>query len=177
MPTFSLAQSLVLRGCASFSPDGGFLADQQTAQTRLDKRLICARTETDQDSIAQRVAELLAQPGKTFVYEFVARRPGTFMYHPHADEMVQMAMGMMGCWITHPKQKHPLISDVDRDFVFLLNAYDITPGSDTPSIMPMVFAVKDRALPDRLKTGDKVKFKAVNDGGQLTVTEIAPAAR
>src|SRR5690606_12562581 len=28
--------------------------------------------------------------GKTYVYEFVARRPGTFMYHPHADEMVQM---------------------------------------------------------------------------------------
>ena len=42
------------------------------------------------------------QPGKTFVYEFVARRPGTFMYHPHADEMTQMAMGMMGFWITHP---------------------------------------------------------------------------
>ena len=35
--------------------------------------------------------------GKTFVYEFQARRPGTFMYHPHADEMVQLAMGMMGC--------------------------------------------------------------------------------
>jgi hypothetical protein len=35
-------------------------------------------------------------PGKTFVYEFEARRSGTFMYHPHADEMVQMAMGMMG---------------------------------------------------------------------------------
>ncbi|MEO5676560.1 MAG: multicopper oxidase domain-containing protein, partial [Usitatibacter sp.] len=34
--------------------------------------------------------------GKTFVYEFEARRPGTFMYHPHADEMTQMAMGMMG---------------------------------------------------------------------------------
>jgi hypothetical protein len=26
------------------------------------------------------------------------------MYHPHADEMVQMAMGMMGFWVTHP---HP----------------------------------------------------------------------
>ncbi|HVL57233.1 MAG TPA: multicopper oxidase domain-containing protein, partial [Burkholderiaceae bacterium] len=26
--------------------------------------------------------------GKTFVYEFVARRNGTFKYHPHADEMV-----------------------------------------------------------------------------------------
>ena len=38
--------------------------------------------------------------GKTFVYEFEARRPGTFMYHPHADEMTQMAMGMMGFWVT-----------------------------------------------------------------------------
>jgi hypothetical protein len=46
-------------------------------------------------------------PGKTFVYEFVARRPGTFMYHPHADEMVQMAMGMMGFWVTHPKAPAP----------------------------------------------------------------------
>jgi FtsP/CotA-like multicopper oxidase with cupredoxin domain len=35
------------------------------------------------------------QPGKTFLYEFVARRPGTFMYHPHAGEMTQMAMGMV----------------------------------------------------------------------------------
>lgn len=81
-------------------------------------------------------------PGKTFVYEFVARRPGTFMYHPHADEMVQMAMGMMGFWITHPKLdkngKHPLIDPVDRDFVFLLNAYDIEPGSATPKIMTML---------------------------------------
>ncbi|OPX53941.1 multicopper oxidase domain-containing protein, partial [Oceanospirillum multiglobuliferum] len=33
-------------------------------------------------------------PGKTFVYEFALERHGTFMYHPHADEMVQMAMGM-----------------------------------------------------------------------------------
>ena len=82
------------------------------------------------------------QPGKTFVYEFVARRPGTFMYHPHADEMTQMAMGMMGLWITHPKldkgAKHPLIDEVDRDFCFLLNAYDIEPGAATPKIMTML---------------------------------------
>ena len=47
-------------------------------------------------------------PGKTYVYEFVARRPGTFMYHPDANEMVQMATGMMGFWMTHPRNKHPL---------------------------------------------------------------------
>ena len=76
--------------------------------------------------------------GKTFVYEFEARRPGTFMYHPHADEMTQMAMGMMGFWVTHPKKKHPLISDVDRDYCILLNAYDIEPGAYTPKIMTML---------------------------------------
>jgi len=37
------------------------------------------------------------KPGKTFVCEFVLTKSGTFMYHPHADEMVQMAMGMIGC--------------------------------------------------------------------------------
>src|ERR1041385_6851811 len=29
-------------------------------------------------------------PGKTFKYEFVFDRPGTFMYHPHGDEMTQI---------------------------------------------------------------------------------------
>ncbi len=33
-----------------------------------------------------------------------AAAPGTFMYHPHADEMVQMAMGMMGLFIVHPQR-------------------------------------------------------------------------
>ena len=75
-------------------------------------------------------------PGKTFVYEFEARRAGTFMYHPHADEMVQIAMGMMGLWITHPKD--PQHRRVDRDFAFLMNAYDIDPGSFKPRTNTML---------------------------------------
>ncbi|MDP2449350.1 multicopper oxidase family protein, partial [Polaromonas sp.] len=112
--------------------------------------------------------------GKTFVYEFVARRPGTFMYHPHADEMTQMAMGMMGFWITHPKAKHPLIDDVDRDFVFLLNAYDIDPGAYTPKIMTMLdfnlWSWNSRIFPgiDPLvvRKNDKVRIRI----GNLTMT-------
>ena len=41
--------------------------------------------------------------------------------------------------------------------------------------MTMVFVVKDKAMLDTLKTGDKVRFKAVNDAGKFTVTEIQPA--
>jgi Cu(I)/Ag(I) efflux system protein CusF len=40
--------------------------------------------------------------------------------------------------------------------------------------MTMVFVVKDKALLEKLKTGDKVRFKAVNDTGKYTVTEIEP---
>jgi manganese oxidase len=114
------------------------------------------------------------EPGKTFVYEFVARRPGTFMYHPHADEMVQMAMGMMGFWVTHPKTKHPLIDEVDRDFCFLLAAYDIDPGSYTPKIMTMLdfnlWSWNSRIFPgiDPLvvRKNDKVRIRV----GNLTMT-------
>lgn len=42
---------------------------------------------------------------------------------------------------------------------------------DMPA-MTMVFAVKDRAVLDTLKAGDKVRFKAVQEGGRYTVTEI-----
>ena len=114
------------------------------------------------------------QPGKTFVYEFVARRPGTFMYHPHADEMTQMAMGMMGFWVTHPKSKHPLIDDANRDFCFLLNAFDIEPGSYTPKIMTMLdfnlWSWNSRIFPGidslNVRLNDKVRIRI----GNLTMT-------
>ncbi|TKB23703.1 twin-arginine translocation signal domain-containing protein [Desulfopila sp. IMCC35006] len=113
-------------------------------------------------------------PGKTFVYEFIARRPGTFMYHPHADEMVQMAMGMMGSWVTHPRDKHPLIAEVDRDFIFLMNAYDIEPGSFTPKIMTMLdfnlWSWNSRIFPGidslNVRQNDKVRIRI----GNLTMT-------
>ncbi|MCW5653458.1 copper oxidase [Hydrogenophaga sp.] len=113
-------------------------------------------------------------PGKTFVYEFVARRPGTFMYHPHADEMVQMAMGMMGLWITHPRQKHPLIEDVQRDYAFLLNAFDVEPGSRTPRINTMldfnIWGFNSRVFPAIsplvARLGERVRVRV----GNLTMT-------
>jgi len=41
--------------------------------------------------------------------------------------------------------------------------------------MTMVFTVKDKAVLDTVKPGDKVKFKAVDEAGKLTVTEMVPA--
>jgi FtsP/CotA-like multicopper oxidase with cupredoxin domain len=112
------------------------------------------------------------QPGKTFVYEFDMVKSGTFMYHPHADEMTQMAMGMMGAIVVHPK--NPDFMRVDRDYVFLLNAYDIAPGSATPKVNTMLdfnlWTFNSRAFPgiDPLvaRTGERVRIRI----GNLTMT-------
>jgi FtsP/CotA-like multicopper oxidase with cupredoxin domain len=112
------------------------------------------------------------KPGQTYVYEFEAQRAGTFMYHPHADETTQMAMGMMGVWITHPKD--PQLLRVDRDYVFLLNAYDISPGSYTPKVSTMLdfnlWTFNSRAYPgiDPMvaRLGERVRIRA----GNLTMT-------
>src|SRR5581483_5585040 len=69
-------------------------------------------------------------PGKTYVYEFALRQNGSFMYHPHSDEMLQMALGMMGWFIVHPKD--PGMHRVDRDFLLMLHNWDVEPGAFTP---------------------------------------------
>jgi len=111
-------------------------------------------------------------PGKTFVYEFEMKKSGTFMYHPHSDEMVQMAMGMMGFIVVHPKD--PAQHRVDRDFVFLLAAYDIDPGSYTPRVAEMtdfnMWTWNSRVFPGidplPVRLGDRVRIRM----GNLTMT-------
>ena len=110
--------------------------------------------------------------GKTYVYEFEMTKSGTFMYHPHADEMVQMAMGMMGFIVVHPRD--PSQHRVDRDFVFLINAYAIDPGSKTPRVSEMLnfdlWSWNSRVFPgiDPLvvRRGDRVRVRM----GNLTMT-------
>jgi manganese oxidase len=107
-------------------------------------------------------------PGKTFVYEFAMRRSGTFMYHPHADEMVQIAMGMMGSLIVHPRD--PDLYRVDRDFVFLVGSFDVDPGSYVPRVTTMtefnLWTWNTRVFPgiDPLvvRRGDRVRVRVGN---------------
>jgi Cu/Ag efflux protein CusF len=41
----------------------------------------------------------------------------------------------------------------------------------------MVFEVKDAAMLARVKAGDKVRFKAVYEGGKYIVTELQAAKK
>jgi FtsP/CotA-like multicopper oxidase with cupredoxin domain len=108
------------------------------------------------------------KPGETYVYEFTLRQHGTFMYHPHADEMVQLAVGMMGMFIIHPKK--PEDPKIDRDFAIMLHEWAIHPGTYRPDPAVMldfnIFSFNSKVFPaiDHLvvKTGDRVRIRIAN---------------
>jgi FtsP/CotA-like multicopper oxidase with cupredoxin domain len=106
------------------------------------------------------------EPGETYVYEFTLRQHGTYMYHPHADEMVQMAFGMMGLLVVHPRVPEP----VERDFGILLHAWAVHPGSYRPDPSVMLdfnlFTFNGRVFPGTAPlvatTGDRVRIRIGN---------------
>ena len=107
------------------------------------------------------------EPGETYVYEFTLRQHGTYMYHPHSDEMVQMAMGMMGMFIVHPRAA---TERIDRHFVIMLHEWFVAPGTATPNAMVMtdfnLFTLNSRAWPGTdalvVKTGQRVRVSFGN---------------
>jgi FtsP/CotA-like multicopper oxidase with cupredoxin domain len=106
------------------------------------------------------------EPGETYVYEFTLRQHGTLMYHPHSDEMVQMALGMMGFFIVHPRQR----ANVDRDFAIMLHEWSVPPGGATPNPAVMtdfnLFTFNSRVWPGTAplvaKKGDRVRIRFGN---------------
>ncbi len=108
------------------------------------------------------------QPGETFAYEFTLRQNGTHMYHPHADEMTQMALGMMGMFIIHPREGEPL--PLQRDYCVLLHNWALHPGTyrPDPSIMQAfdLWSFNSKVFPaiEHLvaRTGERVRIRVGN---------------
>lgn len=108
------------------------------------------------------------RPGETWVYEFPLIQHGTHMYHPHSDEMLQMAMGMMGMFIIHPREPEP--QRIDRDFALLLHSWAIHPGTyrPDPSVMTDfdLWTINSKVFPaiDSLvaQTGERIRVRIGN---------------
>ncbi len=106
-------------------------------------------------------------PGQTFAYEFTLKQHGTQMYHPHADETTQMAFGMEGFFIIHPKQE---AKRIDRDYAIFLHEWDVPPGASRPNPATMsdfnLFTFNARAYPGTAplvaQIGDRVRIRIAN---------------
>lgn len=112
------------------------------------------------------------QPGEIFKYEFVLKQHGTFMYHPHFDEMTQMALGMMGMFVIHPKT--PETPRIDRDFAIMLTEWKIRPGTSRPDPTEMldfnILTMNSKAFPGTaplvVSTGQRVRIRLGNLSAQ-----------
>ncbi len=108
------------------------------------------------------------QPGETYAYEFTLRQHGTHMYHPHADEMTQMAVGMMGMFIIHPRE--PEAKPVDRDYCILMHNWAVHPGTTRPDPSVMqdfdMWTFNSKVFPATehlvAKTGERVRIRVGN---------------
>jgi FtsP/CotA-like multicopper oxidase with cupredoxin domain len=108
------------------------------------------------------------RPGQTFKYEFVMPKAGTFMYHSHHDEMVQIGMGLAGMVVVHPRRRRA--DAPDREFVLLLHEWRIDVGTARPNPNEMVdfnvFTMNARAFPGTtplvVRRGDRVRLRIGN---------------
>ncbi|MBE0546765.1 MAG: copper-binding protein [Rubrivivax sp.] len=63
------------------------------------------------------------------------------------------------------------VRKVDKDAAKVTLKHGEIKSLDMPP-MTMVFSVRDKAMLDSVKAGDKVRFRVVNDAGKYTVTEL-----
>jgi hypothetical protein len=107
-------------------------------------------------------------PGETYKYEFTLRQHGTHMYHPHYDEMIQIALGMVGMFVIHPRSGPKL----NRDFALMMHEWRIDPGVRRPDAMEMtdfnLLTFNGKAFPATAplvaRLGDRVKVRLGNLG-------------
>jgi FtsP/CotA-like multicopper oxidase with cupredoxin domain len=107
-------------------------------------------------------------PGETFVYEFRVDRPGTYMYHPHYDEMTQLALGMAGMFVVHPRQARG--PRVDRDFALMTHEWRLDVGAARVDPNEMkdfnLLTFNSRAYPGTqpllVGTGERVRIRLGN---------------
>jgi len=115
------------------------------------------------------LSQRVIKPKETFKYELTLRQHGTFMYHSHHDEMTQMALGLMGLIVIHPRRPS---SDylVDRDFAMLLSEWHLPAGASRPNPNAMsdfnVLTINAKCFPGTaplvVKRGDRVRMRFGN---------------
>ncbi|HTR53812.1 MAG TPA: copper oxidase [Kofleriaceae bacterium] len=107
-------------------------------------------------------------PGQTFRYEFVFDRAGTFMYHPHVDDMTQIALGMIGMIVVHPRGGEPHA----RDYALMTHEMRIPIGTSRVDPLAMtefnVLTFNGKAFPATepllAQTGELVRIRFANLG-------------
>ena len=134
---------------------------------------------------------LPVEPGREFVYEYVADPPGTYAYHCHINTPVHQDRGMLGQFIVDT----PLEPRVDKEFLLVVDEVprDWSSLGDDPTPQTHEYVINGKAYDpaaaggnlDRsrmiVRSGEKVRLRVTNfgfsphalrlDGHQLSVVQ------
>ena len=99
------------------------------------------------------------QPGASFTYEFVARTPGSHMYHSHHNATDQVGRGLLGAFIVQPRraaERYDQLYGASQDIVWISNdtlgGFTIN-GRGFPATAPIV-----------ARLGEKIVIRFMNEG-------------
>lgn len=106
-------------------------------------------------------------PGKEFVYEFVADTTGSMMYHCHVATYNHVDMGMYGALIVEAKDD----KKVDKDVTLILDDWAVGTMDPYATVTKRdynYFTINGKAFPETVpiegKVGEKVRLRFVNMG-------------
>jgi FtsP/CotA-like multicopper oxidase with cupredoxin domain len=98
------------------------------------------------------------KPGETFTYEFVAKNPGSHMYHAHHNSTKQVGNGLLGAFIIESKDKSKEPA-YDLEYTMILN--DVLGG----------FTLNGKGFPAteplKAKLGQKIRIRYMNEGAMI----------
>ena len=102
------------------------------------------------------------QPGDSFTYEFVARTPGSHMYHSHHNATDQVGRGLLGAFIVQPKDpadRYEQLYGATQDIIWVSNdslgGFTIN-GRGFPATSPIVATL-----------GDTIVIRFMNEGNMM----------
>ncbi len=102
------------------------------------------------------------QPGASFTYEFVARTPGSHMYHSHHNATDQVGRGLLGAFIVHPAdeaERYDQKYGASQDIIWISNdalgGFTIN-GRGFPATAPIV-----------ANLGDTIVIRFMNEGNMM----------
>ncbi len=98
-------------------------------------------------------------PGQSYVYEFTANSPGTYIYHTHFDDLNQLDRGLYGAVVVEPK----VPEHFDRDYLMLLSSWRILSDSEN------YFSINGKSYPLTkafvVHSGQRVRIREINISG------------
>jgi zinc transporter ZupT len=100
-------------------------------------------------------------PGQSFIYQFVVRQPGTYIYHTHVDDLNQLDRGLYGAVVVEPSA--PDAQPVDRDYLMLISSWKVFSATEN------YFSINGKSYPlgkpFLVRRGQRIRIREIDISG------------